>query len=124
MEENNNSNQNQNFSNNQFEMKPALPNSTASLVLGIISLVTFFCYGIVSIVLGILAIVNSNKALAIASQKPGVFSESSVSNAKAGKVMGIIGVCIGGIYLLAIIAVIVFVGTAVSALPWHEATYH
>lgn len=124
MEENNQPNQNQNFQGRNFEFKPALPNSTASLVLGIISLVTFFCYGIVSIVLGILAVVNSNKAMAYASQNPGAFSESSISNAKAGKVMGIIGICIGGLYLFIVILFFVFIGTAIWSLPWHEGMYH
>ena len=65
-----------------------LPNATAALVLGALSLVFCWCYGIIGLVLG--------------------FTEVSYKNLNAGRICGIIGICIGAIILLAVILVVVF----------------
>ena len=39
-----------------------LPNATTSLVLGILSIVTCLCYGVIGLPLGIIAVVLGNKA--------------------------------------------------------------
>jgi len=69
-----------------------VPNSTASLVLGIISIPTFcFCFGIVGTTLGIIGLVLGSKAVALYKQFPDVYTEASYKNANAGKICSIIG---------------------------------
>jgi hypothetical protein len=101
----------------QFGQQP-LPNSTAVLVLGIISIVGCFCYGIVGIVTGIIALVLAGKDNVLLAQNPGLYSEASVKNMKAGRVCGIIGLSLSAVYIICIIIYIVFVGAVFSALPW------
>ena len=67
-----------------------LPNATAALVLGALSLVFCWCYGIIGLVLGILAVVLAS------------------APRNAGRICGIIGICIGAIILMAVILVVVF----------------
>jgi len=50
----------QNLLTPNFNQAPVLPNATAALVLGIISIVGAFCYGI-GIILGIIGLVLANK---------------------------------------------------------------
>ena len=47
---------------NNFQTKQPLPNATAVLVLGIISIVGCFCYGIVGLICGIIALILASKA--------------------------------------------------------------
>jgi hypothetical protein len=87
-----------------------LPNSTAVLVLGIISIVGCFCYGIVGVACGIIALVLGNKALALYKQDPSAYTAGSYSNTKAGRICAIIGLSISALYLILVIIMIVFVG--------------
>lgn len=112
----NQDNVNQQF-NQQFG-KQALPNSTAVLVLGIISIVGCFCWGIVGIITGIIALVLAGKDNVLYNQNPSLYTEASVKNMKAGKVCGIIGLCLSAVYLVFMIVYIVFVGAVFSAIPW------
>jgi len=68
-----------------------LPNATAALVLGIISIVCFCCCNFVGVVLGIIGLVLGNKAVDLYHQSPGYYTEASYKNASAGKVCSIIG---------------------------------
>lgn len=95
-----------------------LPNSTAVLVLGIISIVGCFCYGIIGLILGIIALVLSSKANTLLDQNPGVYSEASVKNMKAGRVCAIIGTCLSALYFVVLIIYLVFIGTMLTAMPW------
>ena len=85
-------NVNQQFSQ-QFGQQ-ALPNATAVLVLGIISIVGCFCYGIIGLILGIIAVVLAGKATKLYNDNPGMYTESSFKNLKAGKVCGVVGLCL------------------------------
>jgi len=80
----------------------SLPYSSAALVLGIISIVSFCCCSFIGIVLGIIGIVLGNKSAALYQQSPGVYTESSFKNANAGKICSIIGLvlCVLSILLL------------------------
>jgi len=78
-----------------------LPNATPSLVLGILSIVTCLCYGIIGLPLGIVAVVLGNKALKEYDEAPENFKGEG--NAKAGKITGIIGIVLNLLYLLAIV---------------------
>ena len=81
-------------------VQPQLPNSTAALVLGIISIVSLCCCTFVGFVLGIIGLVLGNKAVAMYVQMPGVYSEASYKNANAGKICSIIGLVLNGISVL------------------------
>ncbi|MGC6430576.1 MAG: CCC motif membrane protein [Jejuia sp.] len=75
-----------------------LPNSTLILVFGILSILTCCCYGIVGLILGIVAIVLAKKATKVYAADPDAYS--GFQNVKTGKVLGIIGIILSGIYLL------------------------
>lgn len=95
-----------------------LPNSTAVLVLGILSLVLCWCYGIIGLILGIIALVLSTNPRHLYQENPGVYSESSYKNLSAGRVCGIIGICIASLVILLVILVFLGVMAAgIGALP-------
>jgi len=87
-------------------------------VLGIISIVGCFCYGLVGLILGIIALVLAGKAGALYQQNPGMYSEASFKNMKAGKVCAIVGLSLSAVYLLCIIIYLCIIGTAISMMPW------
>lgn len=130
MKENNFSNQNpqqgQNVNpqfNNQFAQIP-VPNAGAVLTLGIISIALCWCYGIVALVCGIIALVLGNKSLALYKANPGNYTLSSFNNLKAGRVCAIIGLCLSALMLIYVIVVFAFVGAAMSAMPWDQMMKH
>lgn len=88
-----------------------VPNSVGVLVLGILSIVFCWCYGIISIILGIIAIVLSNQAEKIYQQNPGAYALASYKNMKAGKICAIIGMSLAGLYILFLVVYFFIVGT-------------
>lgn len=97
---------------NQFGGMPqqSLPNATIALVLGILSIPGCCCYGILGLILGIIAWVLAKGDINKFYQYPGAYSESSLKNAKAGKVCGIIGTVLGAIYIIMLIIGIALFG--------------
>ena len=85
-----------------------LPNSTAALILGILSIVTCCCYGIIGLPLGIVALVLGNKAMKIYYEQPENYKGEG--NAKAGKVLGIVGIILNVIFIAYIIWIISLLG--------------
>ncbi|PQJ72428.1 MULTISPECIES: CCC motif membrane protein [Polaribacter] len=81
--------------------KQNLPNATTSLVLGILSLVTCICYGIIGLPLGIIAFILGNKATNLYKQNPEEYN--SVGNATAGKITGLIGIILNTIFILVMV---------------------
>jgi hypothetical protein len=120
MEESNQSNESTQFQNfnQQFNNQVTLPNAGAVLTLGIISIALCWCYGIVALTCGIIALVLGNKGLAAYKSNPNMYSLSSYNNLKAGRVCAIIGICLSALMLLYVIVVFAFIGAAFSALPW------
>ena len=102
----------------QFGQQP-LPNATAVLVLGIISIVGCFCYGIIGLILGIISIVLAGKAAKLYQANPELYTESSFKNMKAGKTCAIIGLCLSAVYFVIIIIYIAILGTVLTAMPWN-----
>jgi hypothetical protein len=114
--------------NNQFQQQfggtggptqVKLPNSVGALVLGIISAVygLVWCYyigSVIAIVCGIIAIVLSKNAKKVYDANPSLYTQSSFNNNKAGKILGIVGLCLASIWFVILIIAIVFVGTAAS----------
>lgn len=91
------------------------PYAVAALVLGICSLV-LGCF-FVGFVCGIVGLVLANKGLAVCNQTPGYYSGSGML--RAGKVMSIIGIVFGAIYILYYIIAVIILGAAGFAwLDW------
>jgi hypothetical protein len=95
-----------------------LPNATAVLVLGIVSIVGCFCYGIAGIVCGIIAVVLSGKDLRLYNADPTLYTPNSLSNLKSGRICAIIGLSLSAAYLIFLIIYITTVGWAFLSHPW------
>lgn len=108
------------FDNHNASGAYPVPNATAVLVLGILSIVLCVCYGIVGLILGIIALVLSGKAKALYQENPSAYTLSSFNNLKAGRVCAIIGTCLSAAYFLFVILYLVFVGTMLSTIPWQD----
>jgi len=106
--------------NNQFNQpsfQTPLPNATPVLVLGIISIVGCFCYGIIGLVCGIVALVLAQKDLALYAQNPTGYTPGSLSNLRAGRVCAIIGLCLSALTVICLIIEIFVVGLGVLSHP-------
>ena len=90
-----------------------LPNANATLVLGIISIVTCWLYAIPGLVTGIIALALHKKDKDIYKSDPDRYSDS-FKNSKAGFVCGIIGTSLSGLYILFLIFAVVLGVTAAS----------
>jgi M penetrans paralogue family 26 len=84
-----------------------LPNANATLVLGIISIATFWIYGIIGLICGIIAIALHSKDKRIYKTNPANYA-GAFKNAKAGFICGIIGLSLSALYLIIVIIAIVF----------------
>jgi Na+-transporting methylmalonyl-CoA/oxaloacetate decarboxylase gamma subunit len=94
---------NRDYLNNSNGGTP-LPNATATLVLGILSIVVCFICGIVALVI-------SNKDMDMYRANPEQYSLSSYNNIKAGRVCAIIGIIL---QVLGLIAYILFIAFFIS----------
>jgi len=94
-----------------FNPVKSLPNATAVLVLGILSIVMCFAYGIVGLILGIIALVLHKKDKAIYNSNPNGY-EASFKNSQAGNVCAIIGVSLSALYIIFIIGIFTTVATS------------
>jgi len=72
------------LTNNPGAGAAPLPNATATLVLGILSIVVCF-------ICGIIALVISNKDIALYRANPGLYSMTSYNNIKTGRICAIVG---------------------------------
>jgi hypothetical protein len=114
--------ENQTFQNRQpFMHQISLPNSTAVLVLGIVSIALCWCYGIVGIACGVIALVLSNKDKLLYEVEPDNYTISSYNNMKAGRTCGIIGICLSSLVILFYIVYFLIIGAAITGgLPWDQ----
>ncbi len=124
MENNQNFNQNQNQGpHNSFNPnfnpgmggQEVLPDASAVLVLGILSLV--LC-GIIGLILGIIGLTKAKKSIEAYNIDPSRYSLASYKNVTAGKTCSLIGVILGSIgtvitiiYVIAIVAFASAVGS-------------
>ena len=95
-------------------VKKILPNSTLVLVLGILSIVTCWVYGLIGVALAIIALVVSKKSIEQYNQSPDEYE--GYGNLKAGRVMSIIGLVLSGIYFIIILIAFVLLGAAAFSL--------
>ncbi len=85
-----------------------LPNATLILVFGILSILTCCCYGIVGLILGIIAIVMAKKATAIYLENPDVYTD--FKNVKTGKTLAYVGIILSLIYMVFVVIIIAIFG--------------
>lgn len=85
-----------------------LPNATAVLVLGILSILFCWCYGIVGIILSVIALVLANKDMSLYKVEPQNYT--NYGNLNAGRIMAIIGLILNVLFLAYIAWVISYIG--------------
>lgn len=102
--------------NNQMEQR-ALPNATTILVLGILSIVLCLCYGIVGLILGIIALVLAKKDKKLYADSPGAYTEASFKNLNAGRICAIIGLSLSALYLIFYVVLIIAFGFSTLSNP-------
>lgn len=93
-------------------MQQPLPNATIVLILGILSILTCCCYGVIGLILAIVALVLSKKDRALYALSMSSYTEGSFKNLNAGRVCAIIGLILNIIYLLICIVFIAMFGFA------------
>ena len=94
-----------------------LPNATVILVLGILSIVFCCCYGILGIILGIIALVLASSSGKLYNADPGRYTQSSYSNMNAGKICAIIGLIISIAFVIYMAWAIAFIGIEALTNP-------
>ncbi|MFD2891256.1 CCC motif membrane protein [Flavobacterium chuncheonense] len=85
-----------------------LPNATAVLILGIFSILTCCCYGVIGLTLGIIGLVLANKDIKLYQQDPTLYS--NYNNLKIGRILAIIGITISTLYLVYVIVLFSTIG--------------
>jgi len=100
------------------EGKIPLPNATAVLVLGISSIALCWCQGIIGLVIAIIALVLANKDLALYSNQPERYSESSFNNLKTGRTIAIIGLVLAAVFMFMVIIGLIVLGLNFAIFPW------
>ena len=111
-----NQKQGESFDNyNNYGGQQTVPNSVAVLVLGIISIVMCWCYGIISVILAIVAVVLASQGEKIYQANPQQFSIASYKNLRAGKICAIIGLSLGALFLIYVIIYVIIAGSLAFA---------
>ncbi|MEL6556783.1 MAG: CCC motif membrane protein [Bacteroidota bacterium] len=90
-------------------MQQKLPNATATLVLGILSIVSCCCFGLPGLVFGIIALVISQNSVRMYRENPSEYSD--YGNLQAGRVMAIIGIVLSSFNLIRMIVMLIIYGT-------------
>lgn len=94
-----------------------LPNGTAVLVLGIVSIVTCICYSIPGIICGIIALVLASKDMKLYNAAPTLYTPGSVSNLKNGRICAIIGLAFSALFFVGIIVEVCIIGVEAFTHP-------
>lgn len=89
-------------------MNNQLPNATAVLVLGILSILTCLCYGVPGLVMAGVALYLASKDMKEYRMAPEIYGNYSTLN--IGRILSIIGLALNVLMLIATIYVVVFVG--------------
>ncbi|NLY22060.1 MAG: DUF4190 domain-containing protein [Bacteroidales bacterium] len=86
-----------------------LPGSQSAFILGILSVVFTLTTVILGIILGIIAVVEGNKAMKTYELNPSLYTKAEYSNANVGKILGWVSIGLGAAIFLSIILFIIFV---------------
>ena len=113
---------NQSNDNQNFNPVKSLPNATAVLVLGILSIVMCWTYGVVGLILGIIALVLHKKDKAMYNSNPNGY-EASFKNSQAGNVCAIIGVSLSALFFVYIIFIVGLFATALTSGAFNSMNY-
>ena len=93
-----------------------LPNSTAVLVLGIISIVFCCAFGVIGLANGIIALVLASKSKVLYQAEPELYTMASYNNLKAGKICATVGICLSALALVFYLAYFVIIGTYIGII--------
>jgi uncharacterized membrane protein len=99
---------NTNYSGGHNTNAMQLPNATATLVLGILSIVVCF-------ICGIIALVISNKDIALYKANPELYTTSSYNNIKAGRICALIGLILQVLGIIVYIIFVIFIFSVVGS---------
>jgi hypothetical protein len=99
-----------------LSMLKQVPNSTAVLVLGILSIVLCCCYGL-GLVGGIIALVLHRKAIQTYNTNPSAYNQASLKNLTAGRICAIIGIILSALFIAYLIWIISVVGIDALSNP-------
>jgi ABC-type Fe3+ transport system permease subunit len=77
-----------------------VPNSTAVLILSILAVVTCLCYGILGIILAVIALFLYKKGHEAYSLNPGRYSPRSYSSLTTGRAIAIVALIISVLYTI------------------------
>jgi len=88
-------------------MPSNLPNATAVLILGIISIIGCCCGGIVGVICGAIGLILANKDMKLYQANPNAYK--NFSNLNTGRILCIVGLIISVIYMLYSVYTIIFV---------------
>lgn len=106
------------------EEKQPVQNSTAVLVMGILSIIFCWCWGLIGLILGIIGLALGAKSKKIYREDPERYSLTSYKNLNAGYTCSLIGTILSGLWVLTIIVSIIFglaLGSSVMQfLPWED----
>ena len=106
------------FSPQNMGNQHPLPNATAVLILGILSIVGCFCFGGLGLIAGIIALVLAQKDLKLYYANPDAYTPGSYSNLNSGRICAIIGLSISVVSTIYIIVMIIKFGfAALSSNP-------
>lgn len=94
-----------------------LPNATAALVLGILSIVFCMCYGLPGLILSIIGLWLSTKDMKSYQQAPERYTRASYNNLSAGRTCSIIGLVLSGVSVLMMVLYFLF-HISMVANPW------
>ncbi|WP_415328462.1 CCC motif membrane protein [Chryseobacterium sp. MMS23-Vi53] len=90
-------------------MEQKLPNAQTVLILGIISVVgTCCCTGLIGIICGLIGLSKYKKDKLLYDANPGGYSD--FNNLNTGRILCIIGLCLGGLQILYFIFMLATVG--------------
>lgn len=95
-----------------------LPNASAVLTLGILSIVLCWCHGVIGIIMAVIALVLANRDLALYNANPGKYAQNSYSNVKTGRTVAIVGLVLAGLFLFILIISFIFLGLNFALFPW------
>ncbi|MCX7696164.1 MAG: CCC motif membrane protein [Bacteroidales bacterium] len=98
----------------ETQVKSSLPNAQNAYILGIISIVLTFTAFIIGLILGVVAILEGNRAIKIYEEQPDLYDTKEYENAKTGKLLGWISVGLSTFFLL--IFVFVFIAIAILSI--------
>lgn len=95
----------------------SLPNASAVLVLGIISIIGCCCYGFPGVICAIIALVLYGKDAQLYQSNPEWYTASSYSNLRTGRICAIIGLIPSILFLLFWIFVMITAGFGMLSRP-------